>query len=347
MKRVCQLTIVVFVLAAAPAFAQAPDTSYNLGVFTIPELPTVPEIDGVLEDSVWASVPEIPMLGDGDSPAAVPGSGDLDIVLKIAWDDETNAVYFGLVVQDESYINTSGHGAPPPYSDAGYLNERLEVVIDGINSGDPSAACGTPNHQQYCFDMRNIVDPWDPDNLYFGMADTPVSTEFTPVLVSEHITSTIQAGADTYPDGFNLDDDFMESAAQIRSTDPDRTVWLDEDSEVQGPVEFVWEIKLVIFEELWNLPDYGYDPADPDMAATGFKGYFEEADQTVKDLEENGVIGFTVQQNDGDLYNYAGNPTREHQTNTTGVAGNWNSSEQLSALIFGPALAGVEDWSLH
>ena len=338
MKRVCGFCVVVLALAALPAFAQ--DTSVNVNSFTAPELPTVPEIDGVLEDSVWAAVPAIPMDKDGDSPAAEPGTGDLDITLKVAWDEETNCVFFGLHVIDESYINTSGHGSS--VGDAGYNNERLEVVIDGSNSGLAESNTSSGWHHQYVFDMPNIVDPWDPDNAFYGMADTPVSTEFIPVMVSEHIQAVLQPSADTYPDGLNLADDYIESAAQLKCTNPDATEWMEQ------PVEFVWEVKLAIFEELGPADGwYGYDLADPAMAATGFEEYLALPDHMRVDLAEDKVIGFTVQQNDGDVYNPDGQPTREHQTNTTGVAGNWNSSESLSGLILGPTLAGVDDWALR
>ncbi len=337
MKRVYGFCVVVLALAALPAFAQ--DTSVNVNSFTAPELPTVPEIDGVLEDSVWAGVPTIPMDKDGDSPAADPGTGDLDITLKVAWDEETNCVYFGVHVIDESYINTAGHGSSVGAN--GWKNERLEIIIDGSNSGLSESNCDSGWHQQYCFDMRNIVDPWDPDNSYYGMADTPVSTEYIPVLVSEHITNILQPSEDTYPDGLNLHDDYVESAAQLKCTNPDATEWLEQ------PVEFVWEIKLAIFQELFALSEWGYSEDDPDLAANGFEEYLALPDHQRVDLEEDYVIGFTVQQNDSDVYNPDGEPSREHQTNTTGFDGNWNSSENLSGLILGPTMAGVGDWTLR
>ncbi len=337
MKRVCGIFIVVLALAGLPAFAQ--DTSVNVNSFTAPELPTVPEIDGVLEDSVWAAVPTIPMDQDGDSPAAEPGSGDLDITLKVAWDEETNCVFFGLHVIDDSYINTCGFGSS--VNDGGWRNERLEIVIDGSNSGLADSNTSSGWHQQYCFDMPNIVDPWDPDNGLYGMADTPVSTEFIPVEVYEGITAILWPNSSTYPEGFDLHDDYMESAAQLKCTNPDATEWIEQ------PVEFVWEIKLAIFPELFAAEEYGYPLDDPALAETGFEEYLALPDHQRADLEEDYVIGFTLQQNDGDVYNPDGQPEREHQTNTTGVAGNWNSSESLSGLILGPTLAGVEDWTLR
>ena len=334
MKKIWAVTVVVLALAVAPAFAQEPDTSYNFGVFTIPEIPEAPVIDGDLSDSVWANVPEFPVMENGDNDAPTE-EGDLDVVAKVAWHDATNALYFGISVVDESYCNVNGLGAST--NGEGWHNERVEIIIDGINSGEAGDLLQSGYHQQYTFDMPNIWDNDNPDGGEYGMADVPVSTSFIPVKVYERISSAVEP---PHPDGypFDLSDDYVQSAARLRATE-ERPDW------IEAPVEFVWEIKLVIFEELLPNSVIGMDFEDPANIANGFNDYFADPDQIVKDLEVNQAIGFTIQQNDGDIF--AESPTREHQNNTTGFSGNWNSSENLSALILGAPVSDIGDWSLR
>ncbi len=327
---------VLFCIMALTMPGDAQDTSVNVNSYTIPELPSVPIIDGDLTDAVWANVPTIPMDKDGDSPAAEPGTGDLDIVLKIAWDDETNALYFAINVIDESFVDIQGWGSTA--GTGGYLNERLEIIIDGSNTGDSASDTTTGFHQQYTVDLPNNWDPFDPEALYYGGFDQeggyPVSTEFIQVPTYEQITDTI---AGDYP--WNIADEYYESAARIRVTDPNATEWLE------APVEINWEVKIVPFVYLIGADALGYDQTDPANIENGFLAVFEDEINEALDMEEGLVIGCVPQQNDGDIF--AESPEREHQTNTSGYDGNWNSSENLTGLILGPAAVSVSDWSIH
>jgi hypothetical protein len=236
---------------------------------------------------------------------------------------------------DESYCNANGLGAST--NPEGWHNERVELIIDGINSCEAGDLLTTGYHQQYTFDMPNIWDNNKPEAGEYGMADVPVSTSFIPVKVYERISRTIEpVHPDAYP--FDLSDKFLQSAARLRATQqkPD---W------IEAPVEFVWEIKLVVFEQLLPAADVGVDITDPANLKNGYEAVFADTAQIVKDLKTNGVIGFTIQQNDADVF--AESPTREHQNNTTGFSGNWNSSQNLSALILGSAITNVGDWALR
>jgi hypothetical protein len=337
-------------LALAPAMAQ--DTSVNVNSGVAPELATVPTIDGNLSD--WSSIPEfsVPMNMDGDNPAATPGSGDLDIVLKVAWDDETNAIYLGINVIDDSLVAYQSLGSSA--GDGGWNNERLEIVIDGLNTGDAASSTTSGFHQQYVFDMPNTWDSWDSSNSisnkkyvsegvgYFNTAEGGVAptTNFIPMPVFERIEGVLGLGNAHSP--WNVADEFLQSAGQIRATQPGLTEW------IEAPVEYTYEVKIVVFEELFNAADFGFDLADPANIANGWVDHLKDPGNVVKDLAVNDVIGFSPQMNDADIWPSGG---REHQTNTTNVAGNWNSSESLTGLILGAASAGggssVADWSLR
>ncbi|MGC9327639.1 MAG: sugar-binding protein [Candidatus Hinthialibacter sp.] len=343
----CGFILLVLGFGALAGFAQ--DTSVNVNSFTIPELPGIPIIDGDLSDPVWADVPAIPMDKDGDSPAAAPGTGDLDIVLKVAWDDETNALYFGINVIDDAFVNVMGMGSSA--GTGGWNNERLEVIIDGTNTGDSGSTTTSGLHQQYTFDMPNSWDNWDPGNdieagvLYDGNVGffytegggIAPSEDFVSAPVFERIEGTLNLDGTHAP--WNIADDYVESAAQIRATEAGLSNW------VEAPVEFNWEIKIVPFGYLMPNADLGVDLGDPNNIANGWLEFWEDPAHEKLDLEENMVIGFTVQQNDADLWSEA--PTREHQTNTTGFAGNWNSSENLSGIILGPGATPVFGWELQ
>lgn len=339
--------LLVLWFGVSAGFAQ--DTSVNVNSFTIPELPGVPIIDGDLSDPVWADVPAIPMDKDGDSPAAAPGTGDLDIILKIAWDNETNALYFALNVIDEDFVNVRGVGSS--LGNDNYNGERLEIVIDGTNTGDANSSTTSGLHQQYTFDMPNSYDDWDPENdieagiLYDGFVGLfstqyggiAPSEEFVSVPVFERIEGTLNLDGTHAP--WNIADDYVESAAQIRVTEAGLAEWAD------APVEFNWEVKIIPFAYLMPNADLGVDLVDPANIANGWLDFWEDPVHEKLDMEENMVIGFTVQQNDADAW--ADAPAREHQTNTTGFDGNWNSSENLSGLILGPAGTPVTGWELQ
>jgi hypothetical protein len=325
---------------AAPAFAQ--DTSVNVNWYTIPELPSVPIIDGDLSDPVWANVPTIPMDKNGDSPAAVPGSGDLDIILKIAWDDETNALYFAVNVIDDSLTLAQGLGSTA--GTGGWNNERLEVVLDGTNTGDAASTTTSGFHQQYTFDMPNTWDPYDPAAGLYGLfnVESPnalkVTTQFTQVPVYERVEGSLNLNNSHAP--WNIADEYIESAARIRATNPASREW------IEAPVEYNWEVKIVPFEFLVGASTLGYDLANPANIASGWKSYWEDPTHDKLDLKQGIVIGCSPQQNDADIWGQT--PAREHQTNTTGVAGNWNSSESLTGLILGPRVStSVADWSIQ
>lgn len=339
MKKGRLFVVLSFAIVAAPVFGQ--DTSVNVNSYVIPELPVVPIIDGDLSDSVWANAPTIPIVYEEADPPLVSGSGDLDIVVRAAWDDETNALYFALNIIDESFINAKGIGSS--LAPEGWHNERLEIIIDGLNTGEASSTCTSGYHQQYTFDMANNWDANDPDNGMYGFFDAagvPVSTEFISVPVYENLSSTFSFEGTEYP--FNFADDFVESAAMIRATDPNADKWSG------APVEYSWEVKLAVFEFLDTTDNLEYDIQDPANIAGSHRAYFEHEFNEVNDLEENEVIGFSPQINDADdvaLIESPGSEVFENQVNTTGF-GNWNSSENLTGLILGPTLTGVADWTL-
>ena len=133
-----QIVIAVLIVCVGAMWGAAQDTTVNVNSYTIPELPGAPVIDGDLSDAVWANVPAIPMDKDGDSPAAAPGTGDLDIVLKIAWDDETNALYFAIPRMNRlsrwaRFLATDGHKA------SGWKSSSME----------PTAETRTHHHLRY------------------------------------------------------------------------------------------------------------------------------------------------------------------------------------------------------
>ncbi|MFB3784839.1 MAG: hypothetical protein ACE15F_00575 [bacterium] len=339
----------VFILFVASILAAAQDTSVNVNSYTIPELPSVPVVDGDLSDAVWASVPAIPMDMLGDSPPADPGTGDLDIVLKVAWDDETNALYFGVNVKDESYVGVRGLGSS--VGTDGYNGERLEVILDGTNSGDAASSTTSGYHQQYTFDMPYTWDTWSASNDIAKKVFTPgemgyldttgggikPSATFVQVPVFERIEGTLNLTNDSAP--WDIANEYVESAARIRVTDPQVTEW------AAAPVEFSWEVKIIPFEYIMPAADLGYDITDPAEIATGWLSFWKDPVHIPLDLKEKIVVGFTAQQNDADVWDETA--AREHQTNTTGVAGNWNSSESLTGLILGAKSAAVPDWSLQ
>jgi len=336
------------VISAAALYLPGLATAGNVNTFTIPELATVPVIDGDLSDACWANVPAIPMDKDGDSPAATPGIGELDIVLKVAWDDETNAVFFGLNVIDDSFVSVRGMGSLE--GNDGYNSERLEIIIDGSNTGSADSSTTSGYHQQYCFDMPNTYDTWDPTNNiekkifvtenvgYFSdLGGIPVSSTFVSSPVFERIQDTLNFDNTHSP--WDIADDFCQSAAKIRVTDPSVTKW------AEAPVEFNWEVKIVPFAYLMTASNLGYDIADPANIANGWIDFFKDPVQEKVDMKEGVTIGFTAQQNDVDIWDAA--PTRIHQTNTVGFDNTWNSSENLSGLILGAKATTVSDWELQ
>ena len=110
-------------------------------------------------------------------------------MLKVAWDDQTNALYLAVNVKDEAFINIQGLGSSAGGN--GWQNERLEVILDGSNSGDPASTTTTGFHQQYIFDMPNNWDPNDPAASQYGSFDQPggipPSTSFVQVPTYERI----------------------------------------------------------------------------------------------------------------------------------------------------------------
>jgi len=337
----------------------AQDTSVNVNTITAPKLTSLPTIDGDLSDAAWANIAWTPVTGDGDSPAATD-PGDLDIKMKVGWDDVSNAIYLAVNVIDESFVNVVGFGSS--LGEGGYNNERLEVILDGSNSGSADSTTTSGYHQQYCFDFPNNVDGYDPANSnvgYFDSAKIPVSTTFIKVPVIEHVEGTLAVNrtcvdvdqTDIFKQ-LNVADDYCQSAAQIRVTNSTAKEWF------LAPVEFNWEVKIVVFNFLMNNTQATalgteplYDSAewmiDPVNIKNGWIGVFKDAANELKKLKLNDVVGFNLQQNDGDVCEDGVTVARNHQTCTAGYANTWNSSAQLTGLIIGPAAAAVADWYLQ
>jgi len=345
--------ISAFICFAFVFGAYAQDTSVNVNTITAPKLTSLPKIDGDLSDAAWANLTWIPVTGDGDSPAATD-PGDLDIKMKVGWDDATNALYFAVNVIDESFVDIWGFGSS--LNEGGYNDERMEIILDGSNSGDAASSTTSGYHQQYTYDFPTNYDPNDPANLfvgYFDAANIPVSTSFIKVPVFEHVEGTVGVNRTCIdPDQkdlfkqLNVNDAYDESAAQIRVTNSSATKWL------LAPVEFNWEVKIVVFNFLNNPTlEPSYDATwltDPANIKDGWSSIFKDPLNEVKKLKLNDVVGLCLQQNDGDVIADDGvTVAREHQTNTSGQAGDWNSSEHLTGLILGPAPAAVADWYLQ
>ncbi len=324
MKQLFVKAIACSLLAAPTVWAQ--DTSVNINTLTAPELSEVPVIDGDLNDEAWANIPEIVVDGSGDSPAPT-SAGDLDITMKVAWDDESDTLFFGFNIVDDVFLNLLSRGSS--LGGSGWNNERMEFIINAANTGNPDHGEDSEFHTQYTFD---IPTTWDPQPG--GINDLPVSSEFISVPVFEAIDGSLIPGA--LP--FDLDDEFVESAARIRVTDPNATEWLE------SPVEWTWEIKIATFSELFSAGAFGFDTNDQALLDSGFKAFFEDPGNLRKELNVNDVIGISPQQNDADVF--AQSPEREHQVNTTNVAGNWNSSADLTGLILAAQASDVSEWEL-
>ncbi len=307
--------------------AYAQDTSVNVNTLEAPELASVPTIDGDLSDPAWADIPEIIVNGSGDSPAPTT-EGDLDIVMKVAWDDETNALYFAFNIKDDVFINLQGLGSSQGGS--GWQNERMELILNGLNTGDASHGENSDFHTQYIFDIPNTAD--DEPN---GIGNIPISTEFISVPVFEGIDGSIQAPG--LP--FNLNDGYVESAAMIRVTDPNVDGWLE------APVEWNLELKIVVYNEQLSNSVVGVDVNDAVNQENGFLAFFEDDLHIIRDLELNDVIGISPQQNDADVL--GASVEREHQVNTTNRSGNWDSSAELTGLILVESVVtAIDGWEL-
>lgn len=308
-----------------PAFAQ--DTSVNVNTLNAPELATVPVIDGNLDDAAWANVPSVAVTGTGDSPAATE-PGDLDITMKVAWDQQTNALYFAFNIKDDVFVNVLGRGSSA--GDSGWQNERMELILNGLNTGEATHGENSEFHTQYTFDLPNTID-----DAPVGLADVPVSSQFISVPVLEAIDGSITPSGMPY----NLNDDYVQSAAMLRATSANPTMW------AESSVEWNWEFKIVVFDQLFNTTTVGIDTADQANIDNGYKDFFADSLNVIHQLKANDVIGLSPQQNDADVYDIP--PTREHQQNTTNRAGNWDSSAELTGLILLPAQATVADWMVR
>jgi len=325
MKILVSFVVVSFGLIGTMARAQ--DTSVNVNTLTAPELAVVPVIDGNLDDPAWAQVPAVRVTGSGDSPAAT-APGDLDITMQVAWDKETNALYFAFNVKDDVFVNVLGLGSS--VGSSGWQNERMELILNGLNTGEASHGENSEFHTQYTFDLPNTID-----DSPVGLADIPVSTEFIAVPVLEGIDGSIIPSV--WP--FNLNDGYVQSAAMIRVTDPQVDTWME------APVEWNWEFKIVVYEQLFNASATGIDMADQANIDNGYLDFFEDAVHVIHILRDHDVIGLSPQQNDADEFDIP--PTREHQQNTTNRAGNWDSSAELTGLILLPAQVNVADWPIQ
>ncbi len=307
-------------------FSVAQDTSKNVNSLIAKELSVVPTIDGDVSDAAWADIPEIQLTGSGDSPAPTE-PGDLDFFMRAGWDDETNALYFAFRVVDDHFVNMMGKGSS--FGDSNWKMERMEFVTNGANTGLVSDGEDSDYHTQFIFDLANTVDP-QPG----GILDLPVSSSFVSIPVYEGIDGSIQAIDLPY----NLSDDYVQSAAKIRVTGGNPEAWGD------AAVEWILEMKLVIFNKLTSTGMIGYDTADEENIATGYKSFFEDPANEIRNLQPNDVIGISPQQNDADIYDISAE--REHQVNSTNRPENWNSSAELTGLILAPAVVAYhEHWS--
>jgi len=257
---------VMFVCAAASlVFAQ--DTSVNVSSFSIPELAAIPVIDGDISDGAWESIPWMAVSEDGDPPGnpAPPEAGNLDVQMKAAWDDETNAVYFAFHIIDDVFINEYGRGSSAGGN--GWKHESLEVVFNAENTGSSADGEGSDHHAQYTFQFPNTID-----DQPLGIGDLDVSTDFISLPVFEGIDGHFAGEEPT----FDIDNNFVESAGMLRATKAGEPAWEG------SPVEFYFEFKIVPFSIL--------------------KGSLDDAENVVKDLEALDVIGIDPCMNDSDSY---------------------------------------------
>lgn len=296
-------------LSAAVSVSFAQDTSVNSSSFEAPELSEVPVIDGDPSDAVWESIEWMEITMPGDGPGSVPSEpGNWDAFMKSAWDDETNAVYFLFRVIDDSYIKDSGQGAD---SGSSYQSESLEFVINAENTGSAEHGEGSDFHAQYVFEFPSTLKTIEEG----GVADLPVSLDLVEMPVYEKVDGHFAPSELPY----DLDDAFIESAGKIRATDPDA---VNQEWGTEFPVEFYFEIKLVLFSVL--------------------KDAIDSPDNVVKDLEPLDVIGVDPAFNDTDVFEVE----RTWRKNLSGDGNAWNSSENLAGMILQAPSSDIEDWSL-
>ena len=100
LRKILTNTIALLSFFALISFAQ--DTTVNVNSFIAAELQSVPVIDGDLSDACWDGLPEIKVDKLGDAPQSTT-PGDLDVFVKAAWDQETNALYFAVRIIDTCF----------------------------------------------------------------------------------------------------------------------------------------------------------------------------------------------------------------------------------------------------
>jgi len=93
MMRLTAAVIVGWLAQAGAVHAQ--DTSVNVNSLSAYELNELPVIDGDLSDPCWTGLSDILVDKLGDAPASEE-PGDLDVVSKAAWDEETNCLCFAV-----------------------------------------------------------------------------------------------------------------------------------------------------------------------------------------------------------------------------------------------------------
>jgi hypothetical protein len=310
MKKPLLSTFLLLFLTTSVVHAQ--DTSVNVDSFEARELSTVPRIDGDLSEPAWDNISEIPVSREGAGPGSLPAeAGDWDITMKAAWNEETNALYFGFHVIDDIYVKITGQGSIE--SPGSWQSESLELVINAENTGLEEDGEISPYHVQYVFEFPTTRIPSPA-----GVADIPVSMEFISMPVFEKIDGRFSPGPGSL---YNLDDNYVQSAGRIRVTeDPGaNATWGSGLS-----VEFFWEIKIVPMSQLGTL------------------SFTEEASR-VKELQPFDVIGIDPGFNDSDIFL----PNRDHRVNLSGFPDSWNSSEHLVGMILMPSETRVRDWEVY
>ncbi len=262
-----KLFLCVICVCATASLVLAQDTSVNVSSFSVPELGDIPVIDGDISDGAWANIPWMDVDKDGDPPGnpAPPEAGNLDVQMKAAWDDETNALYFAFHVVDDVFINEYGRGSSA--GTGGWQHESLELVINAENTGSSADGEGSDHHAQYTFQFPNTID-----DQPIGMGDLDVSTDLISLPIFEGIDGHFAGESPT----FDIDNDYVESAGMIRATRAGEPAWEG------SPVEFYIEFKIVPFSIL--------------------KGSLDAPENVLKDLEALDVIGIDPCMNDSDSF---------------------------------------------
>jgi hypothetical protein len=143
----------------------------RVGDFVVPRVSAPPVLDGEVEEAwLQASVQAIAITIDGAEPT---GPADLSGEFRVLYD--TDNLYLLVDVNDEALVQDSDPAQ-------GWLDDRIEVFIDGDNSKDD--AQDTVNDYQYCFRWNH------------GEVETPVEWYRSPASLAgvEYAVVTTDAG---------------------------------------------------------------------------------------------------------------------------------------------------------